>query len=610
MTPSEYIELRGMIPLCFRDLINGPRRVGGFRRKVIEIPVVSEGNATDLRSGMPQDEVDAANRIAELLTHAELERLVGKKLIASYRALWRSISGGVASLSKEALGAILVLRAGDDLLADGDLRSLLSKKCGVENLQRWHSGKASAIEFVSRIGLPERFAGSVREKAPDGVEWLSGRIELSPLEDFQEEVLSTAYDQLRRDRRPRTVITLPTGAGKTRTAVEYVRRVLGSDLRSKTSTVIWVAHTSELLEQAIEAFRQVWSQATDVPQLRIERRFGGGSHESERDAETLSAGSTEYQIIVTTPQTALNDIRRWRDLFPDQYAQWLESLELIVIDEAHRAAAPQYESLLNELAGEYKPRVLGLTATPFRHEYINDPELGTKKLYLVFRQIAAPNKTLGQEPREVLQQRQILATPIEHRIETGKFFAISPLLGKKTLPLDQDDIDAVDRELRDLADEADRRAKVFSSLRPIADDPDSRVLYFGPTVHDAEAIAVMLRAIGVSAAFVSGHTRGPQRRKLVQQFRNGEIKVLCNCEVLTTGFDAPLVTHVVIARPTVSHVLFEQMVGRGLRGPRFGGTKECNVTYFVDRLDVPGVALGYRGWRKIWGLDSPENTAS
>ena len=80
--------------------------------------------------------------------------------------------------------------------------------------------------------------------------------------------------------------------------------------------------------------------------------------------------------------------------------------------------------------------------------------------------------------------------------------------------------------------------------------------------------------------------------------------MLCNCEVLTTGFDAPQTTHVVIARPTVSHVLFEQMVGRGLRGPQFGGTAECIVMHFVDDVDSDTPRLGYRAWRQVWGLEA------
>ncbi|MDZ7652846.1 MAG: helicase-related protein [Burkholderiaceae bacterium] len=108
-------------------------------------------------------------------------------------------------------------------------------------------------------------------------------------------------------------------------------------------------------------------------------------------------------------------------------------------------------------------------------------------------------------------------------------------------------------------------------------DRTNSILYFGPSVSDAECMAFLLRQAGVAAAFISGGTREVTRRQIVRDFKTGVIQVLCNCEVLTTGFDAPRVTHVMMARPTVSRVLYEQMVGRGLRGPRFGGTEECTI---------------------------------
>ncbi|MFN7286268.1 MAG: DEAD/DEAH box helicase, partial [bacterium] len=75
------------------------------------------------------------------------------------------------------------------------------------------------------------------------------------------------------------------------------------------------------------------------------------------------------------------------------------------------------------------------------------------------------------------------------------------------------------------------------------------------------------------------------RREIVRQFKGGAYQVLCNQGVLTTGFDDPRITHVVIARPTVSLVLFEQMVGRGLRGPLFGGTEECQIHAVEDTFE-------------------------
>jgi len=126
------------------------------------------------------------------------------------------------------------------------------------------------------------------------------------------------------------------------------------------------------------------------------------------------------------------------------------------------------------------------------------------------------------------------------------------------------------------------------------------MIYFGPSVLDAECMAFLLRLRGISSAYVSGATREVTRRRIIDEFKHGEISVLCNCEVLTTGFDAPKVTHLVMARPTVSQVLYEQMVGRGLRGERFGGTAECVVIDCDDRYREVRPRLGYQAFREVW----------
>ena len=78
--------------------------------------------------------------------------------------------------------------------------------------------------------------------------------------------------------------------------------------------------------------------------------------------------------------------------------------------------------------------------------------------------------------------------------------------------------------------------------------------------------------------------------------------VLVNFGVLTTGFDAPRASAVVIARPTQSLVLYTQMVGRGIRGPKAGGTKECTILTVVDP-NLPGfgdVAKAFLNWEDVW----------
>ena len=97
-------------------------------------------------------------------------------------------------------------------------------------------------------------------------------------------------------------------------------------------------------------------------------------------------------------------------------------------------------------------------------------------------------------------------------------------------------------------------------------------------------MAVLLRRRGRLAAGITAETRESTRRHLVDLFRRRNIQVLCNYGVLTTGFDAPQVRAVVVARPTASRVLYDQMIGRGMRGPAFGGTDQCLVIDVGDNF--------------------------
>jgi len=63
--------------------------------------------------------------------------------------------------------------------------------------------------------------------------------------------------------------------------------------------------------------------------------------------------------------------------------------------------------------------------------------------------------------------------------------------------------------------------------------------------------------------------------------------VLINYGILSTGFDAPNIGAVIITRPTSSMVLYSQMIGRGLRGPKVGGREECLL------IDVKDNFIGY-----------------
>ena len=116
-----------------------------------------------------------------------------------------------------------------------------------------------------------------------------------------------------------------------------------------------------------------------------------------------------------------------------------------------------------------------------------------------------------------------------------------------------------------------------------------RVLLFATTVRHAMVLTTVLKARGHNAAVVTGTTPPDVRQRLIAEYSNDSPRpmLLCNYGVLTTGFDAPGTSAALIARPTKSLVLYSQMVGRAIRGPRVGGNAEAEIVTVVD-ANLPG----------------------
>ena len=109
---------------------------------------------------------------------------------------------------------------------------------------------------------------------------------------------------------------------------------------------------------------------------------------------------------------------------------------------------------------------------------------------------------------------------------------------------------------------------------------------------------------GAFAKTVIAGTSAEERRVAIDFFRSdhGPPMALFNYGVLTAGFDAPKTKCVVIARPTKSLVLYSQMCGRAMRGPKSGGNRNCRIYTVVDTR-LPGfgsVAEAFTNWETLW----------
>lgn len=441
---------------------------------------------------------------------------------------------------------------------------------GLQPPPRWNT--AAALAFVAAIRFPPEFASSA-EARPEPEELISGPIELPPLHDFQQEMFEGLRALLDSGtRRRRAVISLPTGGGKTRVTVEAaVRLVLAPE--GATRSVLWIAQTEELCEQAVQAFRQVWvnlgARRTD---LRIVRLWGGNPNPTR-----LQPGKPV--AVVASIQT-LNNRMGATDL------DWLRKPGLVVVDECHHAITPSYSALLRWLDAEARrpgaaekdePPIVGLSATPFRTD---DDE--SQRLARRFH-----NRWLPSDQEQLyarLRSQGVLARAVYESLDSGVGLTDDELarLGQLSEPWEGLDFEELLEAINQrLAGDARRNERLVKCIEASA---ERAILFFTNSVAHAEEMAARLNLAGISAAAISGSTPTVARRYFLERFQDGAIRVLCNHSVLTTGFDAPKTDMVLIARQVFSPVRYMQMVGRGLRGEKNGGTATCRIVTVMDNL--------------------------
>ena len=449
------------------------------------------------------------------------------------------------------------------------IRDSLEKE-GLKPPTRWNTSEAR--DFVGSIGFSEVFAASP-EARREAEEFISGPIELPPLHDFQDEVLEGIRSFLASGTtRRRAVISLPTGGGKTRVTVEgAVKFVLAPE--GERRSVLWVAQTDELCEQSVQAFRQVWlnfgARGTD---LRIVRLWGGNPNPAIQESD-------KPVVVVASIQTLNSRIGN------DRLA-WFQKPGLVIVDECHHAITPSYSNLLRWLGAEApragatekeEPPIVGLSATPFRTDDEESQRLARR---FDNRWFPADQEDLYAR----LSLRGVLAKTEHEALQSGAELLDEEFARLAALPepwegLDFDNIlESINQRL---ANDVERSQRLVDRIQH---GTERAILFFANSVRHAEEISARLNLAGISAAAVSGSTPTTARRYFLHHFQRGEIRVLCNHSVLSTGFDAPKTDMVLIARQVFSPVQYMQIVGRGLRGEKNGGTASCRIVTVIDNL--------------------------
>lgn len=384
----------------------------------------------------------------------------------------------------------------------------------------------------------------------------------------------------------KVIVHMPTGTGKTKTSmhtiIEYWQNIMKC-----SGLVIWIAHTNTLLEQAEETFYDCWT------------KLGVGSINVYRQYDTYSNDSVQTNmngIVFIGIQRMIMMLKNNDTMFELLAKQ----TRIIFFDEAHKSTAVATQKALKHLLklsdpSENKKSLVGLTATPGRNS--GDDFSNTVLAEMYDRNMISIDPEVIEQLRknklQALNQR-FTQTDIVHYFQDRKI--LSKLqreeITYETKSLDQEieqmkvasDGDDLPYEvIKRFSFNLERNKRIISKLLELANGK-VQTIFFACTVEHGKFITSYLKANGISVGEVYGETSTEERLDIIRRFRNSEINIIINCGVLTTGFDSTNIRCVFIARPTTSVVLYSQMIGRGLRGPKMGGGEYCKLIDMKDNL--------------------------
>ena len=312
-----------------------------------------------------------------------------------------------------------------------------------------------------------------------------------------------------------TLVVMPTGGGKTVLFADVIRRVF-------PRRALVIAHREELIFQARDKIQRVTGLSADVEMG--EYRAEGGLFGQAR-------------VVVSTIQTQCSGGDgggRMAKFDPQRFG-------VLIIDEAHHATSPSYRRVIDYYRTNPALKVLGVTATPDRAD---EAALGQ-----VFQSVAFDYEVL-----DAIHDGWLV--PIEQQmvhVEGLDYSSIRTTAGD----LNGGDLAAVMEAEKNLQQMASASLAIIGQRR---------ALVFTASVKSAEMTAeIFNRHRSEMAAWVCGKTEREERRRVLAEFAAGKRQVVCNCGVLTEGFDDPGVEVILMGRPTKSRSLYSQMVGRSTR---------------------------------------------
>lgn len=303
------------------------------------------------------------------------------------------------------------------------------------------------------------------------------------------------------------IVVLPTGSGKSLVIANVVRRLDGPALVFQPS--------KEILEQNVAKMR---------------------SYGYKPGVYSASVGQKKISKITFA---TIGSVRKCPELF--------EHFKYLLIDECHfvNAKGGMYRDFITAIGGA---RILGFTATPYR---LASNSFGSQLRFLTRTRPKVFKDVVYYCQNSVLFEKGHLANL--HYTSIGGF-------DRGQIGLNSSGSDFSDQSISKYYRKTGFIDRIIDETRKVR-FLRKNCLVFTQFIKEAEAVAAKISR----AAVVTGKTPKKERERIISEFVNGSLRVVCNVGVLATGFDFPELETAIIAHPTMSLARYYQEIGRIIR---------------------------------------------
>jgi len=389
------------------------------------------------------------------------------------------------------------------------------------------------------------------------------------LENFQIRIKNQILNSIYQDKL-KAIIHMPTGSGKTKTILSSLIDYNSKSRFLDDNFFIWLAHSDELCDQAKDTFENLWNLYGDkeLPAIRLK-------DQSLNDIKNFNRG-----IIICT----YAKLHRMR--MNDNGSKILEFIrsksKFIIADEAHMVPANTFKSSIEFITKLDFSILIGLTATPGGYYTEQTQELAE---YFEKNKISITDNDFndldGDEAINFLQKEGVLSVIKTHQIKTDFNFEFNDLEKQKILSSFDEGLSP--ELIKQMEKDEERNICIYGELQSLY-ERDMNTIVFACSLDHTKLLHKICILTGMNVGKIDDKTSYKKRKQLIGAYKSGQIKIIFNYGVLSTGFDAPGTKAILITRPTTSPILYSQMIGRGLRGPKFKGNKECLLIDMKDNL--------------------------